>query len=270
MFTSRISVPTASAGATSRTFATTACSTVLRTRPRRSPASTHSSGTLRVTIRSASDRGLVSLHDIRSAWFDTGARTILDRYVKFESTAPSPTSLPPALPDEHEPSPQFTLMVKREGNHNFWHSLMEVFSMTQTFDTLRISRDPSTTSSGEPFFSFPRDAANTQVVLLDAQPNQPWFDLWRMFAGRAPVHLKDILADAIRAREFAHSRRNIILPLPGGSNPLWHNDWIVRSCRHAPLLRLFVRRVVAHAGLEFQTGPRPTSDDAAQAIRLTI
>jgi len=215
-------------------------------------------------------RGLVSLHDIRSAWFDTGARTILDRYVKFESTAPSPTSLPPALPDEHEPSPQFTLMVKREGNHNFWHSLMEVFSMTLTFDTLRISRDPSTTSSGEPFFSFPRDAANTQVVLLDDQPNQPWFDLWRMFAGRDPVHLKDILADPIRAREFAHSRRNIILPLPGGSNPLWHNDWIVRSCRHAPLLRLFVRRVVAHAGLEFQTGPRPTSDDDAQDIRLTF
>jgi len=165
-------------------------------------------------------------------------------------------------------APEFTVLLKREGNRNFWHSMMEIFSMSLAFDTLRISRDPG--NDGQPFFRFPDDIENTQIVILDDQPNQPWFDLWRMFSGREPVRLKDILADPHQAEQFADLRRNIILPLAGGSNPLWHNDWAVRDCRHAPLLRLFVRRVMVRAGLTFETGPRPTAEGDKKDIRLTF
>jgi len=213
-----------------------------------------------------SARGLVGVDDIQQTWFDTGPRYLIDNFVEFD-IKPEP-AVPPVDIKRDDDTPQFTLLLKREGNRNFWHSMMEIFSTTMTFDALRISRDPS--NHNRPFFRFPQDVPNTQIVILDDQPNQPWFNLWRMFSGREPVRLKDILTDPARAQEFANQRRNIILPLAGGANPLWHNDWVVRDCRHAPLLRLFVRRVMAHAGLRFETGPRPTAEGDKKDIRLTF
>jgi len=209
--------------------------------------------------------GLIGAHSLKPTWFETGPRYLIDKYVKFES-GPEPTA--PAAVANNEDAPRFILLLKREGNRNLWHSMMELLSMTITFDTLRISRDPG--NNDRPFFNFPGDVSRTQVVVVDDQPDQAWFGLWRMFSGREPVRLKDILADPARAREFADQRTNIILPLAGGANTLWQNDWVVRDCYHAPLLRLFVRRVMAHVGLRFETGPRTTADGDKKDIRLTF
>ncbi|KAK3933577.1 DUF563 domain-containing protein [Diplogelasinospora grovesii] len=222
-------------------------------------------------------RGVVPFNAIHMYWYDTGPRYVFDNLIEFggsEAASPPP---PPAVAPR-DPTPPFTVLVKREGNSNLWHALMEVWSMTLSLDVLRMSRDPSnnpnpSSSSGsdsgsgavagagaQPFFTVAADVPRTQVLFLDDFGDGPLFELWKLFAGRDPVRLSTILADPERSRAFAQSPHTLLLPLPGASNPLWQNDWEIRDdCRHAPLLDMFVRRIMSYFGISPPSETVPSS-----------
>ncbi len=212
--------------------------------------------------------GDVPFESIRSYWYETGPKYILDRFVDLEaseetirfageSSRPGGAWKTPGKEDAAGPS--FTLLIKREGETNPWHSLMEIMSMSWTFDVLQMARDPR---SGLPLFNAARDIENTQVIILDDRVDGPYFDLWRLFSGRTPKRLAE-LSPGSGDSWLSAPLDNVIIPLAGASNPLWQNDWVVRDCVQCQLLRTFVRRVLAW--YHVLDRPAPTAN-----IRLTF
>jgi hypothetical protein len=90
-------------------------------------------------------------------------------------------------------------------------------------------------TTNAPFFTV-EDVENTRIVFLDNEEDGPYFDLWSLFAKRPPVRLKDI--------PHSTELENIIVPLPGATNPLWTGDWEVHACEQSDLLRAFSHRVL--------------------------
>ncbi|KAK1633626.1 hypothetical protein BDP81DRAFT_434162 [Colletotrichum phormii] len=131
---------------------------------------------------------------------------------------------------------------------------MEIWSMVMSLDVLRLSHDGD--NLDKPFFTIPGDVPRTQVVFLDNQEEGPLYSLWGMFAGRESLRLTKILEDPAQSQAFSETPQNVIIPLAGGSNPLWQNDWEDRDCKDAPLLRVFIRRVMQQFGVEYGTGRR--------------
>ncbi|KAK1462222.1 DUF563 domain-containing protein [Colletotrichum melonis] len=195
--------------------------------------------------------GIISFSNIRNYWYDTGPGFLFQNFVKVQAGA-SPSSVTQA-PTHHGSRP-FTILVKREGHSNIWHSLMEIWSMVMSLDVLRLSHDGN--DLNKPFFTIPGDVPRTQVVFLDNQEEGPLYPLWGMFAGREPLRLSKVLEDPVQAQALAETPQNLIIPLAGGSNPLWQNDWEDRDCKDAPLLKVFTRRVMQQFGVEFETGRR--------------
>ncbi|KAF6803868.1 DUF563 domain-containing protein [Colletotrichum sojae] len=205
-----------------------------------------------------SARGIVPLNRIRGYWYNTGPGYVLNHHVSVKSE--SPLTPPSHVPSDDRP---ITILVKREGAFNIWHSLMEIWSVTMSLDVLRLSQDLSRPDRA--LFQIPEDTPKTQIVLLDDHPEGPLFDLWRAFSGREPVRFSKILDDPAQAQVFVETPQNLVLPLAGGSNPLWQNDWEDRDCKEAPLLRLFTRRVMHHFSARFDSGPRK-----AKALNVTL
>lgn len=155
-------------------------------------------------------------------WYDTGPQAILDGWVQLESDQ-----------GERLPSPSnYTILIKREGSGNIWHSLLEILSMTMTLDVLQMTWRPD---HSRPFFTG-LDADNTQVVVLDDKDDGPYFKLWSIFANKPTLRLKDLPDD--------QPPQNVIVPLAGGSNPFWQGDWEVLPCEDSSLLRTFTQRVL--------------------------
>ncbi|TAQ83290.1 hypothetical protein B7494_g8387 [Chlorociboria aeruginascens] len=180
-------------------------------------------------------------------WYDTGPGNIFNEFINIKSTQePSQT--------ECNSTSSHTVLIKREGAFNLWHSLMEIFSYTLTMDVLSLTRDPST---NEIFFT-PSDAETTQIVLLDSSPPGPYFELWQLLAKR-PVQLFQDL----QTSNPGTCLKNLIVPLPGSSNPLWQADWIAFDCKSSKLLSAFVSRVLSH----FSITP---SRDPASPLVLTF
>lgn len=208
-------------------------------------------------------RGLIPFTDLVPYWFDTGPKRIFEGFVSMtggggEEETKEVSQADGALP----PTSSFVLLVKREGAGNLWHCLMEIWSMTMTMDVLRMARQEE---SGEPFYQTPIDMDNTHVVILDDHGPGPTMDLWRFFSKNPIVTLKDMTKDPSQVPlplQENSSPTNIVVPLPGGSNPLWHNDWAVRDCGpgDAPLLQLFVQRVFAHFDVPLLAGTRSDKD----------
>ena len=139
------------------------------------------------------------------------------------------------------PSRRFSILVKREPTvANLWHSLIEMFSLSMTLDVLRSTRDPATNAS----FLDTADVASSRVVILDDHEDGPFYDLWTLFARRPTVRWANLSADTVLDKE------NIVIPLPGGSNPFWQGDWKVHSCEQSELLRVFSQRVLGFYQLE--------------------
>ncbi|OBT50654.1 hypothetical protein VE04_08693, partial [Pseudogymnoascus sp. 24MN13] len=175
------------------------------------------------------------LDDFAGYWYGTGPRAILNERVVLD----------PSVVAE-EPAKNFTILIKREGSHNPWHSLMEIWSMTMTLDVLRMAKDPSTNA---PFYSL-SDVENTQVMILDNYDEGPYFDLWSLFASRPTVRARN-MTTALTTSE------NIIIPLPGASNPAWQGDWDVHNCDRSPLLTTFAQRILAFYDLAAAPAPHP-------------
>lgn len=167
-----------------------------------------------------------SLDTFPSYWYNTGPHNVMHTWVEFKDQDV-------AIPPSTDPG-TFTVLIKREGAENLWHCLMEIMSLSMTFDVLQISPD---LDSGQPFIS-PEDASNTQVAILDQEPDGPYFDLWRLFAKKSTVRLADLPADT--------NTGHLLIPLPGASNPVWQSDWEANDCEHSELLLSFSRRILKH------------------------
>lgn len=133
----------------------------------------------------------------------------------------------------------YTILVKREGEGNLWHSLVELFSMFLSMDVLQMSPRPG---DGRPFFT-EADIANTQVVFLDDRAEGPYIDLWSVFAKKPMRRFREL-------RPEETTFENVIVPLAGGGNPLWEHSWVIHPCEDSPLIRTFARRVLDHYGIE--------------------
>jgi hypothetical protein len=138
----------------------------------------------------------------------------------------------------------FSVLLKREGEGNPWHCMLEILSLTLSFDVLRMARN---SMDNDPIFT-EADIANTQIVVLDNRLDGPYWDLWRLFANKPILRLSNLTE--------ATPIDNIIVPLAGGSNPIWQGDWEVQSCGTSSLLRTFVTRVLSFYRVET---PSPNS-----------
>ncbi|CAK7207127.1 hypothetical protein SEUCBS139899_009935 [Sporothrix eucalyptigena] len=217
-------------------------------------------------------RGLIPFKALQPQWFETGPKYIFNHFVVLgDKDKPKPSDaaqlevraeseVPTSLPG----TPSFVILVKREGASNLWHSLMEIWSMTMTMDVLRMSRK----ANGEPFYQTHQDMDNTHVVVLDDHGPGPTLDMWRFFSRNPIVTFKnmvenpDLVPAPFKSPEKA-ANTNIIVPLPGGSNPLWHGDWAVKDCtpEDAPLLKLFIKRVFEHFDVPLLLGPKLVEDE---------
>lgn len=170
-----------------------------------------------------SNRTAPSLGQFPTYMYTTGARHILDEFINLETRL------------EHIPtSDTITVLIKREGASNLWHSLMEIMSATMTMDVLQMNRSEGNVNS----IIGTEDVSKTQVVILDSHPNGPYVDLWRLVGGMPIARFSDLAPD------FNSSL--VIVPLPGGSNPIWQGDWEPNDCQHSDLLATFSRRVRRH------------------------
>ncbi|KAF5013991.1 hypothetical protein FDECE_21 [Fusarium decemcellulare] len=167
-------------------------------------------------------------NDLPRYWYDTGPGVVMQHFVTTDGG------------DGKAKPNRTTILLKREGAGNPWHCLMEIMSLTYTMDILQISIDPHTK---EPYVTA-KDGETAQVVILDDQPDGPYFDLWRLFAKMPIRRIADLTADEPAA--------NIVLPFAGGSNPLWQGDWKPNDCRDSPLVKTFARRVLAQYGVSRQ------------------
>lgn len=148
----------------------------------------------------------VPIDHFHQYWYETGPRIIMDKFVDFE-----PHMQP--LPQGSRKRGTSIILMKRKGENNPWHSLMGIMSLSMTLDVLQMtSRDGPGPEGGLPFLA-PEDGENTQVVILDDKGDGPFFDLWRLFAKKPTIWLADLAAET--------DIQDIIIPLPGGSNPVW-------------------------------------------------
>ena len=165
--------------------------------------------------------------DLTRYWYETGPGSIVhENHLQFVDGGDSRPSSSPE---------RTTILVKREGSTNIWHSLMEIMSLSWTLDVLQLV--PVNQGSHEPLLD-PASGNRTQIVLLDDHEDGPYIELWRLFAQMPVRRISDLSTD--------EPSSNIILPLSGGSNTLWQGDWEPLNCRTGELIRTFADRVIKH------------------------
>jgi protein O-GlcNAc transferase len=167
-----------------------------------------------------------ALDNLRSYWYETGPAVIFNKGIKLDASISPPADVP-----------NFTILLKREGESNPWHCLLEIWSMTMTLDILRMANPPLFSTA---------DAVNTQIIILDERENGPYWDLWTIFAKRPPLRIKDLT----ETTKF----ENVIVPLAGATNPLWSGDWEPHPCERSELLHVFSQRALQFYGVNDQ-GP---------------
>jgi protein O-GlcNAc transferase len=222
---------------------------------------------MRQLTQEEKDRGLIPFHEIQSYWYDTGPPRIFAKAVDIRE----PQSLTGRAQELNidlkagglksfegqDAPPRNFLLLKREGEGNLWHFMLEIFSAWMSFDVLRMSQNPA--NNGEPFFHSD-EAVDTQVIILDNCSDGPYFDLWTLFARRKPLRLGE-LASQPKLTEAIH-KANIIVPLAGNGNPLWKDDWEFDQCSLMPTISVFSRRVLGFYNVLDPT-PRSANDPIA-------
>jgi len=167
--------------------------------------------------------GEPSIYDLGSFMARTGPKHVIEDAVVFGPDVGTAA-----------PTRNHTILVRREGETNIYHCLLEIMTMTMAMDVLRGTIEAST---NQPYFG-DDDIANTQVVILDERKDGKLFSLWSLFAGKPTIRAKAICQPI---------RTNIIVPLAGGTNPLWTMMPEVQNLEPgSTLLRSFVHRVLDH------------------------
>ncbi|KAH0591774.1 hypothetical protein MHUMG1_10473 [Metarhizium humberi] len=151
-------------------------------------------------------------------WYETGPGVVVDQGVLLDA------DLSPMM--EATPSTITTsILVKREGNGNVWHCLMEIMSLWWTLDVLHMSLNPRLQ---RPYLDA-NAASSTQVILMDNLEDGIFIDLWRHSAKMPIRRLRDL--------DASEPQTNLVIPFAGGGNPLWQGDWDELDCRDSPLLK---------------------------------
>jgi len=179
--------------------------------------------------------GVEMVADMKSYFFSTGVMEQL-KWWDFNTSAEI-TDENPLLCDAKNNDHRWILMVKREGNGNVWHKLMEMWQSMITLDVLQIAIDPATQRPYLP----PEELPNVQIMFEDDE-DQVVDEWWPMLTGgTAPV----------RKRKSGPARLgNVIVPLAGSSSPFWQHHAEDLDCHEAFLLNAFLRRLYRHIGLE--------------------
>lgn len=160
--------------------------------------------------------------ELTQYWYETGPGVVMQDHLGFNGTF------------NNRKLNRTTILIKREGSGNPWHSLMEIMTHSYALDVLQISIDKDT---NQPFLTA-KDGESAQIVILDGHADGPYYDLWRLFAKMPIRRLNDLTAD--------EPPSNIVLPFAGGSNTLWQGDWKALECRDSSLIKTFARRVLDH------------------------
>ena len=169
------------------------------------------------------------LANLHQHWHETGPSASIAKAIQFAGSVSVKTQSHP---------PEFTILLRREGPGNVFHCMMELMAMAMTMDVLQMAAHADT---GGPYWTL-NDAPRTQVVLLDDYAEGPWFPLWNMFAEKPTLRIADLA-------ELVREPQNVILPLAGGANPLWHGNWESLHCSDASTLSVFSRRVLSFCSL---------------------
>ncbi|KAI1149474.1 hypothetical protein F4825DRAFT_51573 [Nemania diffusa] len=207
--------------------------------------------------------GLLPFNKLPAYWYETGPAYVFSLAIsvgKGVSRRGETSDQPdvPQLVEEVTSSarpPKTILLLKREGEGNPWHSIIEIFSTYMTFDILRMPRGGVPGEEGSPLFRHPDDSDDTQIVILDDRPDGPYFDLWTLFARRKPVRFSELLADQSAAESLTSV--NLIVPLAGSSNPFWKEDDQAEQCINSPILNVFSDRILNFYGVENTPFRRP-------------
>ncbi|KAK5743477.1 hypothetical protein LTR17_002652 [Elasticomyces elasticus] len=175
-------------------------------------------------------------------WSNTGPTAVLRQHVDLDLRNDS------GPVRDHLEDRTLFMIQREEPIDNLWHTLMQVMSLSLSLDVLRSTLKPGTS---EAMFTT-RDMKRSQVVILDAYEDGPFYDLWTMYADMPPVRLSNIAHTVVG---------NMVIPLPGGSNPIWEGDWVDLPCNQSVLLKTFSLRV-----LDFYKVPT----DSATHTSLTL
>lgn len=169
--------------------------------------------------------------------YQTGPGYILDNWLTVGKKKGPGSDIKLSKPPKS--TPNFTILVKREGEGNLWHCLVEMLSVFLSMDVLQMSSRPG---EDRPYFT-EADIANTQVVFLDNRPDGPYAGLWGVFAKKPLRRFNELQPEET-------SFENVIVPMAGGGNPLWEHSWDIHACDNSPLVQTFARRVLDHYGIE--------------------
>jgi protein O-GlcNAc transferase len=182
--------------------------------------------------------GAPKLGGFREDWYQTGPGHIFRNYISVGNnrTAQVEECSLGSSDASH------TILIKREGHLNLWHSLMEIFSYTLTMDIIHLSSDETT---GKPLFEAINEETS-QVVILDEAPEGPYFELWNLLVKRPVRRLGNLSPGCLT---------NVIIPLPGASNPMWQGDWIPGDCKNSKTLSVFVDRILNLLSLSEERDP---------------
>ncbi|KAI0509507.1 hypothetical protein F5B22DRAFT_658045 [Xylaria bambusicola] len=211
------------------------------------------------------DNGILPFGRLPSYWYETGPGNIFSAAIGVRASKDGldikgeksgnkekksdPQSTPQAVATKSAPSitpPRTILLLKREGDGNTWHCLMEIFSTFMTFDILRILGGVS--GDQPPLFRDPGDSQDSQAIVLDHHSDGPYFDLWTLFAKRKPLRLSELLSDQTTVDNLGLV--NLIIPLAGSSNPFWKDDTEASQCTNSPNLNVFSHRVLDFYGIK--------------------
>ena len=173
------------------------------------------------------ERSIPNLNELTRYFLAPGPGAVIKNHVEIKPAKTESSNATHSVRD-------WTVLVHRDpATKNFWHSLMDVFSLTLTLDVLRMAINPAT---NKPFYSI-EDMEKTQVLIVDDYEEGPNYELWNMMAKKPVVR-------AIDTRNLTIDPEHIIVPLSGSGNPFWQGDWEVHSCEHSTLLDTFRRRVL--------------------------
>lgn len=187
--------------------------------------------------------------------YDTGIPNVLDHYFGRAGGDGSLTKETDTC--EGKQSDRIAVLIKRELHKNLWHTLMEVMAYYVTMDVMRVE-DPSRPPN-DPLHLSADDLARTQIILLDDMELGPFADLWSMFSKYPVVKLSDYKKSGLRAPNIDCYDR-VIIPMPGGSFPVWQGDWKPHSCHDSAVLAVMRDRILDH----FKIPLAPTAESTAE------
>lgn len=173
---------------------------------------------------------LISIDTLTKAMFKTGAGEVMQGWFDV-SRKPVQESVEIGRSLDTPKPPRWTILLKRElhGSHP-WHSLMEIGQLFNTMDVLGLAGR----------WNIENDRDETQIILLDDEPNVEHMDLARVISSRPVQRWTDLKA---RYKNARLTFPNAIIPLAGGRHPIWASDWIPYPCTKSEMVDLLVDRL---------------------------